>query len=124
MLDLRPTLNASIEFLTDAMALAVPVLLSPSFQVRKVVLTWAEAVANILYRTWRPWAYKGVALEPVWDLVGRVQLECGGSINPPPASAEVENEGFRKMMKMITKYEELYKDGRGGVQEKPSIFVD
>lgn len=106
-LDLRPTLNASIEFLRDAMQLTVPVLLSPPFAVKKVAITWAEAKVHVTHRAWRPWAYKGIALEPLWGLLGRVEIKCNGAINPPPATAELEDQGLRRFVDAITKYDEL-----------------
>jgi hypothetical protein len=112
VLDLRPTLNASIEFLTQAMHFTIPILLTPTFALRSVAITWAEAVP-VIYRHWRPWAYKGVALEPLWGLVGRVEVRCEGCRNPPPGMEGGADDGLKKIIGRMTKNQELYKSEKG-----------
>ena len=109
VLDLRPTLNASVPLLSDAMDMAIAVLLSPGFALKKVIVTWAEALPHPFRGYWRPWVCKRVALDSLWELVGRVELTCGGVINPPPAAAAEQDDSFRAFIERLTRNEDLYK---------------
>lgn len=108
MLELRLTMNAHVDFLVQAMKLVVPVLLSPGIKVKIVTVTWAEIIHHLLQRTWRPWAYKSPALEPLWDLAGGdVGIVCGGVVNAPRETAEMQVAGMRRTLGMILKYRAL-----------------
>lgn len=111
VLELRPTLNASVDFLSQAMKLTMHVLLSPSVGIERVVVTWAESLTTPFQISWRPWAYKQAALMPLWDLVGKIELVCGGCVNAPPRTAVEENRKFTKFMEMLVAYVETEKNG-------------
>jgi hypothetical protein len=106
-LELRLTMNAYVDFLVQATKLTVPVLISHCVDLRTVIVTWAETVPNLLSRTWRPWACKSPALDPLWDLMGKVDVKCGGVVNAPPASAELQERGMQRIFDMIGKYKAL-----------------
>ena len=122
-LDLRPTLNASITFLSDAMDLAVPTLLSSCPSLKTVRVTWAESIPHPIARNWRPWVYKQVSLMPLWDLLGRVELVYGGVINAPPAAIEEQEQGLYKFMTRLTKNQDLFKVDQEDLREVDLIFA-
>jgi hypothetical protein len=106
-LELRLTMNAHVDFLAQAVKLTVPLLLSHCKELKTVTVTWAETVQYLMQRSWRPWAYKSPALEPLWDLAGKVEIKCGGVINAPPATAELQERGLKRSLDAILKYKAL-----------------
>jgi hypothetical protein len=92
------------------MKFTTAVLLSPSFALRQVVVTWAESLTTPFQFSWRPWVYKQAALMPLWDLVGNIELVCGNCVNAPPRTANEENRKLAKFMDMLFMYEQAKKN--------------
>lgn len=94
-LEIRPCLNAGVEFVEPEIREACLVLLKNATELKTVTIGWAEA-AQTVYGSWRPWAYKAMALDPIRLLVGRVELLVGEVVMPPPRFKEQEQAGLEK----------------------------
>ncbi|QDS72367.1 hypothetical protein FKW77_008260 [Venturia effusa] len=73
-LELRPVLNAGIEFLEPEIQEACVVLLETAKELKHIYVGWSEVPKHLLSR-WRPWAYKGKALMPLRLLRGRFTMQ-------------------------------------------------
>lgn len=101
-LELRPCLNAGVEFVEPEVKQACLVLLKNATELRTVTIGWSEA-AQTVYGSWRPWAYKAKALDPIRLLVGKVELVVGEVSMPPPRFKEKEQAGLEKAFARIVK---------------------
>lgn len=102
-LELRPLLNAGVEFLEPEVREACLVLLDIAKELQYIYLGWSE-VPKLFLGGWRPWAYKGRALMPLQMLRGRVTMQLIGVTTPPPRFAGMENIGLlRAFQRMVGK---------------------
>ncbi|KIW04190.1 uncharacterized protein PV09_04499 [Verruconis gallopava] len=109
-IEIRYVMNAHVDFLVEAIKHVVATLILPTSNAKSVTITWAEVLNHVFQRTWRPWACKIPALEPLWDLLDHVDVQCGGVVNAPPATAELQNNGFTRSFNTILKYKSLSGD--------------
>lgn len=101
-LELRPCLNAGVEFLEPEMREACLVLLKYATELKTVEIGWAEA-AQTVFGSWRPWPYKAKALDPIRLLVGKVELVVGEVVMPPPRFKEREQAGLERAFERLSK---------------------
>jgi hypothetical protein len=99
-LELRPCLNAGVEFLEPELREACLTLLKHATELKTVTVGWAEA-AQIVHGSWRPWEYKARALNPIRLLVGKVELVVGEAVMPPRRHREREQAGLEKAFARI-----------------------
>jgi hypothetical protein len=99
-IELRPRMNAGVEFLVGEVDTAVTVLLQEAKGLRILVVSWAEAPRRLL-GTWRPWAYKAIALDSLKRFEGKVEIVAGEVDTPPPSTAEKEQKGLERTVAMI-----------------------
>lgn len=94
-LELRPVLNASVQFLEPELREACLVLLQHATELKVVTIGWSE-MPQIILGSWRPWSYKANALGPIKLLAGKVELVVGEAIMPLPQFKEREQAGLEK----------------------------
>ncbi|TLD32231.1 hypothetical protein E2P81_ATG05207 [Venturia nashicola] len=102
-LELRPLLNAGVEFLEPEIQEACVVILEMAKELEYIYVGWSEVPKHFL-GGWRPWAYKRRALMPLRLLRGRFTMQVVEVTTPPPRFAGMENVGLlRAFQRMVGK---------------------
>lgn len=102
-LELRPLLNAGIDFLELEIREACLVLLEMAKELEYIYVGWSEVPRHLL-GGWRPWAYKRRALMPLKMFRGQFTMQVVEATTPPPRSASMENLGLlRAFQSMVGK---------------------
>jgi hypothetical protein len=99
-MQLCPRMNAGVEFLVGEVDIAVTVLLQEAKELRTLIVSWSE-VPKAFIGTWRPWAYKAIALHPLKRFIGKVNIVAGEVKVPPPRTVEREQKGLERAVAML-----------------------
>jgi hypothetical protein len=99
-IELCPRMNAGVEFLVAEMDVAVTVLLQEAKALRTLIVGWSEVPRGFI-PTWRPWAYKAIALDSLKRFIGKVDIVAGEVKDPPPRNGDSDQKGLERAVAMI-----------------------